>query len=211
MKLKKLKTTWFIFSIAYLCLVIFDFIVIYPNERERPERDRLFATIELIEYSFKLQRLKSIEQTVNQMIENDSPGWRVFAYFAESCKAIEPSVKILKSDKAIQAKFIDQTLLEYDAETSFINLTDKNIPSKNFFTGFPNLIDLHIIYKKIDYDAKVLELHDNFKDLDFSSIEDKYIKSLVWILPRFVFFGFIIWFFPVSIGLLIIISISRRR
>lgn len=209
-KYSKLKIGLHIFSILYLCLVVFDFVVIYSNEKERPERDRLYGSIELIDYSFKLDQLISIEEIVDQMIDNNTPEWQIFNYIEYSCKAIDPEVHFLKSNKYIKGKFKDTTIIEYDATKSFIHLTKKYIPSDKLFTFFPNLLDLHIIYKKMDYNEYVIELQGKYENIDFTSIENKYDRYSTWILPRFVFFGFLLWFIPVSIGYSIIFLICRQ-
>ena len=58
--------------------MVFDFVVVYSNEKERPERDRLYGSIELIDYSFKLDQLIYIEEIVDQMIDNNTPEWQIF-------------------------------------------------------------------------------------------------------------------------------------
>ena len=207
---KKIKLGWFILSIIYLGLIVFDFIVIYPNEKNRPARDRLYGTVELIENSFKFRQLDAIEETVNQMIANNSPQWQIFDYLEKSCRSIDPGVQISKSKRHMKAQFNRKAIVEYDATTAFINIAEEDKLSKHLFTFFPNLKRLHVIYKNIDYNERALELQDKYGNLDFTSVEDKFNKYSIWILSRYIVFGFIIWIVPVSIGYLVVAFICRR-
>jgi len=207
---KKIKIGWFIVSIIYLGLIVFDFKVIYPNEKNRPARDRLYGTVELIENSYKFRQIKSIEETVEHMIVNNSPQWQIFNYFEKSCRAIDHSVQISKSNKHMTAKFKGKATIEYDATTSFIGLTEEDKLSKHLFTFFPDLMSLHVIYKKVDYNEQALELQDKHGNIDYTPVEEKYNKYSIWVLPRFIFFGFIILFVPVSIGYLVVALICKR-
>jgi hypothetical protein len=207
---KKIKIGWFILSLLYFFVIVSDFILIYPNEKNRPARDRLYGTVELIQNSFKFRQLDSIVETVQLMIVNSSPQWKIFYYLEKSCRSIDPGVKILKSKKHMRAKFKGKATIEYDAATSFISLTEGEDLSRHLFTFFPNLKSLHVVYKNIDYNERALELQDKYGSIDFTSLEKKYNKYSILILPRFIFFGFLIWLIPVSLGYLLVSFICNR-
>jgi len=201
-KRNKIIKSWIFFSIIYLICVIFYSMVIFPNERDRPKRDRLIATIDLIAFSDFEPQVEAIKDELEDMIDRRVRKSEIYEFFEISTQALEWGVSIKKSNAMIKAKFRNGTILKFVDRNSSVYLIRSEIPHIGLFKFFPSFIGLHTVYKDIDFDEVATELQEENNFLDFSMIEQKYIESMKWFVPRFILFAFLLWIIPVSSGFL---------
>jgi predicted Zn finger-like uncharacterized protein len=206
------KKAWLVVSILYFIIVVIDCILVLPSERNRPLRDRLGATIDLVEYSYFLQQVTFVQVAIEDMIDRRSRKSHIYYFFEDSCRKISPGIRFRKSNPMIKAIFPDGTVLKYVDRDSTVYLKKKNIPNNHQFSFFPSLKALHTNYKEIDYEGEADKLQTGYGYyLDFSKIEEKYQSSMKWLVPRFILFYFLIWFIPVFLAYFLFRMIGYYR
>lgn len=194
------KRAWLVFSILYLLFVFIDCVIVYPNEWNRPKRDKFNATIDLIEYADLQEELEYIKSVLEDMRDRRMRKSQIFDFFYDSCSRSGKVASIKKRNDVIKAKFVDGTTLKYDDRNSTVTLKTKKIPNENQFRLFPSIIELHTIHENIDLDEKTAELQTLYDFLDYSLIERKYQDRMEWLKLRFILFGFLLYIIPMSIG-----------
>ncbi len=199
-KLFNWKRAWLVCSILYFIIVLIDCMIVYPNEYNRPKRDKYNATIDLILYSDFLEEIEYTKRVLEDMVDRRVRKSHIYDFFEDRCYGTGKFVSIKKSNRRIKAKFMDGTILVYNDINSTVLLRKKQIPNDNQFNFFPSIRQLHTKYKDIDLDEMIWELETKFDYLDFSSIEKKYQKRMQWLELRFVLFGFLFFIIPVCIG-----------
>jgi hypothetical protein len=198
----KIFKRWIFLSIIYLICVLLYSTVIYPNERDRPKRDRLTATMRLIEYSdFELQ-VEALKKAIEDMIDRRERKSVIYDIFEGGAKAIDWGVSVRKSTAMIRATFSNGTILKFVDRNSSVVLIKSEMPSKGLFTVFPSYMELHAVYKNIDFEEKATELQEVYDDLDYEPIEYKFVQSMKWVIPRFILLVFLLWAIPVTLGFL---------
>ncbi len=201
-KINNYLKSWFAFSVIYLICVIIYSIIIFPNEQDRPKRDRLIATIDLIEFSDFDYEVEKIKAIIEDMIDRRVRKSEIYAFFEMSCKDLDFRAYIKKTNSMIKATFNNGSMLKFIDRNSSIKLIKREIPHSGLFTFFPSFRELHTIHKDIDYFEKATELQETYNFLDFSKIEKKYRESVKWLIPRFLLFAFLIWLIPVFLSFL---------
>lgn len=199
-KLFNWRKVWLICSILYFIVVIVDCIIVYPNERNRPKREKFYATIDLIEYYDFLKKLAPIKLALEDMSDRRERKSRIYEFLQRGCQSTGKFYILKKSNTMVKAHFQDGTVFTYDDRDSTVSLIKKKIPDNNHFKFFPTLNGLHTIYKNIDLDEEIDGLQTLYDFLDYSIIEEEYQNSVKWLNARFVLFGFLLFIIPVLIG-----------
>ena len=207
----KIFKRWIFLSIIYLICVILYSTVIYPNERDRPKRDRLTATMRLIEYSdFELQA-EALKVEIENMIDSRARKSVIYGIFEDIARGIDRGVVVRKSTAMIKARFSNGTILKFVDRNSSVVLIKSEITSKGLFTVFPSYTELHTVYKNIDFEEKADELQEVYDDLDFEPIEYKFVQSMKWVIPCFILLVFLLWAIPVTLGFFAACFIIRTQ
>lgn len=198
-KRNKIIKSWICFSIVYLIGVILYSMAIFQNERDRPYRDRLFATAHLIEYSDFEAQAEAIKEELEDMIDRRVRKSIIYDYIESRSEDLDHGVVIRKSNAMIKATFRNGTILKFVDRNSSAYLVKPEIPHSDLFTVFPSLTELHTRYKDINYDEKAVELQEMYDDLNYELIEHKFDQCVKWFIPRFILFAFLLWGIPVCL------------
>ena len=211
-KINQILMSWVYVSVFYVLIVtIFSIVVFQTNDRYRPKRDRLYATIDFVEYSRFKEEVEWIKDTVDDMIDARDRKSKIYDHIEHHCKRLEWDVKIWKANAKIQATFRNGLVLKYVNMNSAVYIKEPNIPGKQYFTIFPKFSELQFNDRGNDYDGMVSELHWENDDLDFAIIEYKFRQSMKWHVTGFIIFSFLLWAIPVSLSFLAVCFISRTR
>jgi len=135
----------------------------------------------------------------------------IYDIFEGSSKAIDWGVSVRKSTAMIRATFSNGTILKFVDRNSSVSLIRSEIPHSGLFTVFPSFMELHAVYKNIDFDEKATELQEGYDDLDYEPIEYKFVQSMKWVIPRFILLVFLLWVIPVSLGFFAACFIIRTQ
>ena len=156
----RLFKSWIIFSIVYLIGVLLYSTVIYQNERNRPYRDRLTATIQLIEFSdFELE-IEAIKKELEDMIDRRERKSAIYDHLESYATILDHTVAIRKSKAMIKATFRNGTILKFVDRSSSVYLIKPEIPHRDLFTILPSFTELHTVYKNIDFEERATELQE---------------------------------------------------
>jgi hypothetical protein len=179
-------------------------IAVYENECKRPGREKLYSTIDMIEKYEQLNLLNLLKERTLDMIDRRERISLTIDAFEEGCAIIENGITVMRSEKRIKCIFFDGTSIQYDSVDDSVIIEKPDFRYEKLFSFLPNLFELHMVYKNIDYDLKAYEIQKQFPDIDFSPIEEKYNSMLGLAIVRITSIGIIIWLIPTLIVFLII-------
>jgi len=172
-------------------------------------RDRLTATIQLIEFSdFELQ-IEAIKQELEDMIDRRERKSAIYDHLESYATLLDHNVAIRKSKAMIKTTFRNGTILKFVDRNSSVYLIKPDIPHGDLFTVLPSFMELHTIYKNIDFEESATELQEMYDDIDYGPIEYKFTQSVNWFIPRFISLVFLIWGIPVCLAFLAVCMMIR--
>ena len=207
----RLFKSWIIFSIVYLIGVLLYSTVIYQNERNRPYRDRLTATIQQIEFSDFERQIEAIKRELEDMIDRRERKSAIYDHLESYATILDHNVAIRKSKAMIKATFRNGTILKFVDRSSSVYLIKPEIPHGDLFTVLPRFTELHTVYKNIDFEERATELQEKYDGIDYEPIEHKFTLCLNWFIPRFILLILLIWGIPVCLGFLAVCFMIRFR
>lgn len=198
------KISWkFYLSLIYLILVIFDTILVYDNELTRPNRERLYSTVDLIEFNIINTELYDLKRKVEDLFDRRTRLSSIIEYIKDQCYGITNGVRIIESSKSVKCIFLDNTIFSFSSSSGIATIRKRKLIYESLFSYFPNLYKLHMKYIDIDYDSEVNKLHQIYNSYDYSKIEEKYLNLSKNSSFRISLFMFLLWSMPLFIIFLI--------
>ena len=190
-------------SILFLFLIFFDGYFVYNNEFTRPKRERYYSTLDLIETSVIQNYFEELNYLIYSLHDQHKRSSIIFKLVEDGCNELNNEVYFNKTNNSIRCIFPDNSSFSYSAITRNVKFNFNKPKHETLFSFFPNLINLHMIYKDIDYDSGVYELHSMYPNLNYSIIEKKFNKLSESNYYRLFISAFIIWFIPTLLYFLI--------
>lgn len=193
------RSAWLVFASIYLLIVLIDSFLVFPNERNRPYRDKYFAAVDMIQSFPFIEQVEDIKQNIESMIDHRIPTSQIYHEFEYSCRLVHPWVNIKKFNGVVKAQFPDDTIIRFDGRHLTVHIIRESMMYDKLFKTFPSIINLHLKHRKLNYREKTFYLYQDHNYLDFSIIDKKCEDIERWLISRFALFFFFVWLFPVAI------------
>lgn len=190
-------------SILLLFIILLDGLFVYNNEFTRPKRERYYSTLDLIETSVIQNIFEQLNYLIDSLHDQHKKSSIILELVEDGCNEINNQVYFNKTSNSIRCIFPDNSSFSYSAITRNVKFNFNKPKHETLFSFFPNLINLHMVYKDIDYDSEIYELHSMYPYLNYSVIDKKFNKLSESNYYRLFISAFIIWFIPTLLYFLI--------